>query len=210
MIGRPAEALDHLKRALAMARELGSLVLEMSTLDSLAELHRLGGRLDEAVRAGRASLSLARKIEHRRGEASALMTLGAIHGQMGEHHRSVALYEAALPLADGNHFEARVIVGLAAAQQRAGNLQAARRNAERALDSARRAGHRVEEGNALTVLALVELDERLLEHALRYAREASTIHEECGYQVGIARSLATRAEALSRTGDETAADHRPC
>lgn len=205
MLGRPREAHEQLVQALGLAQETGDRKTQMLALRTLAELHAQAGRLTEAHEACQSALELSREIRHRTGEVLCLLTLGDIQARLGEHVLSVKLHLEAVSLVDGIGAEVTATAALAAAQVRVGDVESARRNAQRALALARRCGYRVEEGNALTALARIDLEQSRPKDAARRARQACRIQEDCGYQLGVARALAVLAEATRRLGDESAA-----
>jgi DNA-binding SARP family transcriptional activator/Tfp pilus assembly protein PilF len=207
-LGLLAEARELSEQGLVLLRELGDRTQEIFTLRELAVLYAQLGRHAEALDLGRESLTLAREVGHPRAEAGALMALGEIHRLMGESARCVGLYEDALAIAADGHLEAEVRVGLAAGEQGAGDPTHARRNAERALATARESGYLRIEGIALTVLARVDLDEGRTDDAIRHAHESATLMEKIGCRLSLARSLLVLGLAVHRTSDtDTATAH---
>ena len=69
----------------------------------------------------------------------------------------------------------------------------------------RRAGFRVLEGQALTAVAAVHLDQGELDLAIRRARHAATLHHEAGHRLGEARTLLVLGHALRQGGDTESA-----
>jgi tetratricopeptide (TPR) repeat protein len=204
-LGRLAEAKEFSEQGLRLLRELGDRNQELFTLRELAVLHAQLGHRAEALALGGESLALARDIGHTRAEIGALMALGEIHLLAGEPARCVALCEDALAMTTDGHLQAEVRVALAAGQQSTGDTAHARRNAERALATAREAGYRRIIGQALGVLACVDLDEGRTDEAVRHARESATVLDEIGCRLLLARTLLVLSEALHRAGDSDAA-----
>jgi tetratricopeptide (TPR) repeat protein len=99
------EALDHLDRALAIAREIGDPWLETKTLNTLGETAYAMADPRTALERHRAALALARKTEDRyqhanalNGVATALQTLGHTGAAHRHWTEALAIYtELSLP-----------------------------------------------------------------------------------------------------------------
>ncbi len=85
-LGRPQAALDDLNEALRLSRTQPDSPLartnEGAALSGLAAVHSYLGDVRAALDANRDGLLLARRINHRRGEASQLAALGALIGKV--------------------------------------------------------------------------------------------------------------------------------
>jgi DNA-binding SARP family transcriptional activator/tetratricopeptide (TPR) repeat protein len=152
--GQLPEALDHLDQALALHRAAGSREGEADTLNNLAEVHLDAGRLVEARRLAQASLAIAEDAGDRRVQADACHTLAALDRREGAS--GAGWEDRALALARETGYaqgEARALVGLARDRLAAGAVADAVTAARTARDTARRAGYRLVEEEAVSVLA---------------------------------------------------------
>ena len=150
-------AAEHLTRALELHRGAGSREGEADTLNNLAEVHRDAGTLDEARRLAEAGLSLAVDTGDRRVEADACHTLATLHRLGGEPGADWDTRALAVSRSTGyRRGEALALLGLAGAHLGTGEVAQAVTAAREALDTARRAGYRLIEAEASTVLAAAE------------------------------------------------------
>jgi tetratricopeptide (TPR) repeat protein len=137
-----------------------------------------------------------------------LNTLGSIQRLL--HHRTTALdhHQRALRLAHERGVsgaEADALMGLGMIHNDLGDTSRARSEAQDALSLARRTGHRLREGQALTLLAIVDTTA----HAMRIGLEALEIHCETGYRLGQAQTHLALSEAYHRNHQPKAGDaHR--
>ncbi|MFC0436211.1 tetratricopeptide repeat protein [Kutzneria buriramensis] len=77
-LGRTDHAVESARGAIAVAREIGDLRLEVSALDDLADTYRAANDLDAARAAAEASVDLARTVHDTGLEAKSRTGLGAI------------------------------------------------------------------------------------------------------------------------------------
>ncbi|GFJ84020.1 AfsR/SARP family transcriptional regulator [Phytohabitans houttuyneae] len=150
------EALDHLTQALALTREIGDRGVEAYTLRDLAEVHRDRGEPRRALDLAQAAVAQARMLGEMRIEVDALNTLAAVHHRLGQDREALDLHRQALDLAGAGreqfpHIEA--YLGIAAACRGLGHTDQAVEHGQRALTAARRAGFRILEERARTILA---------------------------------------------------------
>ncbi len=156
--GRLDDALNHLDQALALHRAAGSREGEADTLNNLAEVHMDAGRFDEARQLAQTSLTIAQDAGDRRVETDAdahtLATPGSPGRTAGPGWRSWD--DRTLVLARDIGYargEALALIELAHSRLEIGDHSHALTAARAALDSARQAGYRLIEAEALTVLA---------------------------------------------------------
>jgi tetratricopeptide (TPR) repeat protein len=95
--GSPAEAEDHLERALAVSRRHGDRYTEVLSLLSLARLHLLVGD-DRAAAEVELSLELGRRFTMPHHVADALLVLGQSRLAGGDRPAAVALLEESVAL----------------------------------------------------------------------------------------------------------------
>jgi len=123
---------------------------------SLAEVRRDAGELDEAQRLAEASLSIAVDAGDRRVEADACHTLATLDRLCGGSGTSWDTRALMLAQAGGyRRGQALALLGLAGAHLAGGSPAQAAATAADALDISRRAGYRLVEAQALTMLAAV-------------------------------------------------------
>ncbi len=156
-LGRNGEALEHLRLAETLMRDLGALS-EVSCLLAIQAqaLSRLG-RAQEALDHARSGLELARKTGSRLWEAESLRSLAEIHtthrvdGEAADRAAALAYLEQALAVVDavgGHHEKSQLYTEIARAREAAGDLARALQ-AERAAraeelgESNRRAANRL-------------------------------------------------------------------
>jgi tetratricopeptide (TPR) repeat protein len=76
LLGRTAEAREHLEKALADFAEARSPTGQLSVLDELSQMHATLGEHDAAVATARRALALVRPTRDQRAQAVLLVTLG--------------------------------------------------------------------------------------------------------------------------------------
>jgi DNA-binding SARP family transcriptional activator len=196
-LGQFGEAMDHLRQALSMHREVGDRGAEVETGNELAAVLRDTGDHSAALVHAQAALTLARAIPYPPGEVDALNTLGTIHLRLG--HRSIAVdhhrQAHALARDTAHRFgEVHALIGLAAA--RWDGVAAGQ-----AIELANKVGYLVLEGQALTVLAAILLDQGESGEAADLATQALAAHRETGHRLGEAEALLVLGGVADRTGD---------
>jgi class 3 adenylate cyclase/tetratricopeptide (TPR) repeat protein len=208
--GQLAEALDHFRRGIALARArdavevLGWLLWEESTVWSeRGEAERASGRAREG-------LEIAERIESPSSQAMALLCLGRAVALEGDTRSAVSILERALSLAERVNlaWEPEILSDLALAQCALGARAQARAIAERALELAGNRGLLGIETRALCTLAHVELEggaATSLAETRRLLDRADARVEAIGYRVILPRLYELRADLARRQGDTRAA-----
>lgn len=97
-LGRHADALHHLRQAVALHRALGDPGGEGHAHLNLAWLVGQNGDAAAALAHGWDALRLFRAAGHVPGQANALNSIGFSHAQLGDHRRAVDSCRQALPL----------------------------------------------------------------------------------------------------------------
>jgi DNA-binding SARP family transcriptional activator/tetratricopeptide (TPR) repeat protein len=206
-LGRLGLAHGHLACALDLHRQAGKD--NADALRVMAALHRDAHRNAEAVECAQAAVALAGGAEHDpRTEAHALVTLGTIRHQLGQHEAAIDLHRRAFGLSTetGNRFpQTEALIGLAAAQLDRDQPAQANRHANDAVAIARDTGYRMLEGQALTILAQINLYRRRNDEAVDHAQHALAIHRETGHRLGEARTLLVLGRALAASASVDAA-----
>ncbi|HEY8471932.1 MAG TPA: BTAD domain-containing putative transcriptional regulator [Natronosporangium sp.] len=189
-LGELEHARSHLRRALALHREVGDRYGVSSDLTSLATAECDAGNLPGAL--DLATQALAEAAGDPANSARALSTLAEVQLRLGLPQLAIGHYRDALEFArqlGSPQAEAVGLIGVASVQHHLGQYDSAADHARRALELAREAGYRILEGRALTVLAEISLSQEAPEPARDYAQLALRIHQEAGYRVGADRAL---------------------
>jgi tetratricopeptide (TPR) repeat protein len=134
--------------------------------------------------------------------------LGNIRLHLDQYSRAVDHHQRALRLARETSNvgeEADALLGIAAARLAVDEHDQARDCADQASALARKAGLRILEGHATTILAGIDLAEGNADRAAAQAELALIIHRGTGHRLGIARTLQVLAVAIDRTLGATAA-----
>ncbi len=173
---------------LAELREklLGNLTrpeLQVSNLDSLANVYRLTGRIEEGIALYEQALEIARESGDRLGEGRVLGHLGNVYHTSGQVEEGIALYEAALAIAR-EHDDRRKIgielshLGLAYATL--GQGQRAIEYHQQALEIAQEVGDRRQEGLLHGHLGSVNRDMGHADQAIPFYEQALDIVRQIG------------------------------
>jgi CHAT domain-containing protein/Tfp pilus assembly protein PilF len=135
-IGERREALDHLQRALALARQLGSG--EANVLNNLGLVYSALGETQEAIRQYRQALAIPGAPSSDR--AAALNNLGTAHADLGNWDEAAESFDQAIAInrKQGDLYRlASTLNNLGLAQHYSGQIEAARTSYQEALDLAR-------------------------------------------------------------------------
>ncbi len=136
-LGRPREGLDHLQSSLALGVASRDRFGQAVALRELARTRFELGDSAAAVRLGERSLSLFRDLGQPRREAEVASDLGWFHTEAGDPERALAYLESALRRhrqAGYRRGEASALHVAARAERRRGDVQAARRRIEQAIE----------------------------------------------------------------------------
>ena len=199
LLGRFAEATDRATRSLALLREVGNHTGEAKALTVLAEVLADTGRHTEAIGLADAAVAITEDIGDSRIGAYALSVLAAIHGRLGHHTEAVARSEQALAAAraiDIPHAHVVAQIALATARARLGRYDLALDDVRHALDLASRGRYGVLEGQALTCLAEIHLNQGDLDTTVESGLQALDNHRRTGHRLGEARVLDVLGQAF--------------
>jgi adenylate cyclase len=159
-LGRWDEALERFRAALSLHERTGNLWMAAITHNNMGELYRLSGRPAEAVAAFERALVLAEQMGYAAGVALALTGRGASRVDLGEPDLGRAdLLEAELRFTALGRtvWFPDLYRLLASAELARGDLEAARKAADRAIEYARAGKARHQEAMSQRVLGEIAL-----------------------------------------------------
>jgi len=97
-VGRHADAIDHVRQALALFEQLDDRVGQAQTHLTLTRALERQSRHAEALDHARRALRHFRAADHADGQARALNAIGWFQAQLGDHHQALVCCEQALAL----------------------------------------------------------------------------------------------------------------
>ncbi|MEV6594775.1 AfsR/SARP family transcriptional regulator [Streptomyces acidicola] len=181
MMGRFAEAIDHLQQATALHRELGDTVGRSQALRDLGTTYLRLGRPDKATEYIRRSLALDRTHGNARGEGLALAKLGDAHQRLGRFDEAIDHLEQALTVlrADSDRWGEGITLDiLGTVHHRLHRHNSAIEHYHQALDALRDIGNRWDEAHTLSHLGDALLTTGDPEAAQIAWRQALAVFEE--------------------------------
>jgi tetratricopeptide (TPR) repeat protein len=206
-LGQLDEALANLAEAAEIAREIGERGGEAVIIFSQAAVHNETGNRPDALKLARAGIETTHDGGDRRHLADGLNTLGAIYASMGDHDAAQAHFERALAIAHQSFAfpETGALIGIAAAHLSHGSESQAAGYARRALDLAQKVGYQTLAGQALTLLAQIQLRLGNPVRARELANRALGNHRRTGRRLGEAQTLAVLGNVAMAVGDTSSA-----
>ncbi|MFC9848835.1 BTAD domain-containing putative transcriptional regulator [Streptomyces sp. NPDC060223] len=210
-MGRPAEAITLLDRALVLHARSGNKTSETVALSCLSTAHSDTGDHVRGLRLAQEAVASAQALQNRRLSANAWFSMGAAQERAGRPEAADS-YRLALHLAgtvDDRFPQASALLGLATLALRQDEPEEALAHAGQALALAREAEFGVLEACARHVLALARVllgDSRA---AVEEARRALEMHRRTGHRPGEARSHMVLGCAFAARGEpDRAFGHR--
>ena len=210
-LGRNHDAIERLRQALALYRQVGDGAGECDALSNLGVVHERLGRYQEALEHDRRALEGYRRVGDRHGEGFAVSNLGIVCSKLGRYQEALQHLRSGLEAfrAVGDRInEGRMLGNLADACWRHGLDSEAAGYAADALTVAEEVGNRT--GQAAAVGILGDLHQRRGDYprALEYHRRALGIYRSVGNRDGQVEALNGIGESLRHTGrPDLAADH---
>lgn len=192
-LGEVKKAIQYYDRTLDMAREVGDLRMECTTICHLGSSYARLGQMEKAVDYHKQALEIARQIGDREREAAALSNLGLAHHDFGEVDKAIGYYEQAVAITreiGHRQGESSILGNLGLTYIGLGEVEKAIEYYKRQLAIARQVGDRLGEGTALGNLgpAYARLGE--LEKAIGYLEQHLVIAREIGDRRGEGNTLA--------------------
>jgi ATP/maltotriose-dependent transcriptional regulator MalT len=206
--GRPAEAADWLRRAIAAARSAGLREVAGRALFNLGAIRHELGDIGQAEHCYTEALAELRPIGDGYGIARVLHALGMIRNQAGAQDEAMGFLDEACalkrrmgdPLGAANSEQARALILLAR-----GQTGAARTLLTAILDATGQLGERLARAHYLDSLAMVDLADHDPRSAQRHLAEAAALSAEVDNPSLAALIGIHRALALLAAGDLGAA-----
>jgi DNA-binding SARP family transcriptional activator/tetratricopeptide (TPR) repeat protein len=204
-LGRPDEALGHLKQAQVAYTALGYRAEHAYLHSSLGQVFTRQGRLRLAIEHNQKALALYREAGNPRGEARAIADIGGAHSAIGDYPAAVSYLERGIALAQQvgkPHQEGKVRKDLGVVRSRLGQQDQAVEQLGQALALIRVAGDRPVEADTLVALGDALAAQGNQDAAGDAWRQASVIFSAFDHQGGASTSSCPLAEH-----DDLAAHH---
>jgi len=209
LAGHLAEALEHVQRAHAIAREAGDRRGEGGALARLARIHGAQGRTLEALAHYQQALAIAREAGDRRGEGLIVGSLGVLHRHRGCTSEAREHAQQAIVIArevGDRRGESIADANLANIHHAQGRISEALEHYQQALAIDREVGHRRSEGITLGALANIHRDQGRTSEALEHYQQALAIAREMGDRRSEGVTLGNLGDLLFFQGDRLAAE----
>ncbi|MFD0202450.1 MULTISPECIES: AfsR/SARP family transcriptional regulator [Saccharothrix] len=203
-VGLPAQAVEHLERALALYRQVGDRSLQAATVNNIGVAHWQQGNLAEAADHFHRALAGYEELGDQRMRAPATNNHARILHALGRYDEAFELFERALTISrdNGNRTsEANALCGLAEVSDATGQCARTLDYARRALAIARATGHRSLEGSATRILGVAHRHCGDQDQALRHLDTALHIARAVGDIDQLVASLNALAAAHASTGN---------
>ena len=201
--GRHEDAIDHIRRSLALFGQAGDEVGRARAMGNLATVFWLLGRHGPAAEHYQQALALYRRTGDRTGEANSLTNLGKVELQIGRGEQAAHLHSQALALARqaaNRVVEATALTNLATTEVSLGRYEQAVTHNDQALALFRALGNRAGEASALTGRGVACTGLGRTGEATEHHRHALALFQENGERYGEACAHNGLGEAANATG----------
>lgn len=199
------EALDHCRRALAVAGEIGDRTEQLRNTGNMGVAYRDMGKSTEALQCFQKSVETSRKIGDRRREGLALQNIGSVHEFVtSDYGKAREFYFMALPIileTGDRNAEALILWSLGTVFWYQGDQGRASEYLNQAFEKAEAVGDRALMVGSLGFMGLVNWNLGQYSQALDYYDRALVLTRETGnkYQEGI--QLGNMAIVFQELGD---------
>jgi len=203
MEGRLQQAIEHFRKSLEIASDIGDRQAEAMTLNNLGVIHTRLNLWDQARHYLERARDIARQIGDRRLESQTLLNRGNNDGSRGLWISAIDDYHAALDIArqvGDSHLESQALGSLGRAYEHQGLFQAALNEYRQTHDLQREIVDR--QGEALTLHNMANSCAGLgqVEKALNCYNQALTIARDLANPDHVARIQAGRGHTYVRMG----------
>jgi tetratricopeptide (TPR) repeat protein len=198
------KAIEYLKQALKISREIGDRLGEGSSLSNLGLAYRNLGEYRKAIEYHEQSLEIRREIGDRLGEGSSLGNLGNAYFSLGEYRKAVEYYEQTLEISReiGDRLgEGSSLNNLGLAYHSLDEYRKAIEYYEQSLKIAREIGDRLGEGSSLGNLGNAYDSLGEYRKAIEYHEQHLEISREIGDRLGESNSLNNLGAACNSLGE---------
>ena len=212
-LGRPGQAIDHHRQALALSRAAGDRSGEAQTLGCLGLAETGLGRYEQAARHQQEAVAIYRAIGDRFGEARALGNLGLVRQRQGHYQEAAGYQEQTADLcreAGDRQGEAFALARLGVIDLRLGRHQPAAGYLRQALALFDELSDKISACEVLVKLGDVHAALGRNEHAAGNFEQAVAISREIGHLAQEADALNCLGDLLLRTGEPAKARARHC
>ncbi|MGH6903064.1 MAG: tetratricopeptide repeat protein, partial [Geminicoccaceae bacterium] len=203
-LGRAADALPRLERALEAFREIGDLHGEGAALGNLGNAYAALGELRQAIEHHQRALIISREIGDRRAEGQDLGNLGNAYAALGKPQLAIEHYQQRLAIAreiGDPQGEGQALGNLGLAYADLGELRRAIEHHEQQLAIARKIGDRRGEGAALGNLGGAHFRLGELQRAIEHHEQDLAIAREIGDRRGEGQAFGNLGNAYYSLGE---------
>ena len=204
-LGKHAEAITHLRRALDLLRDSDDHDGRARVLGNLANVYDHLGRYSEALDSNQLALDVYRRIGDRQREGVALGSIGVLYARLGRHVEAADHQRQAAAIGrevGDRRIETYAVANLGDVYERLGRYDDALDHLEQALKNSREIGDRRAEGELLTALGAIHRRQDRVADALDSLEQALALGREIGDRRLEVETLNTLGETL-RTVAET-------
>jgi len=184
-------AEEHYQRALNVYTEMGYQPGRVRSTNCLGVVRRRRRDFGNALTMSREALAVAEERGYARERIVIQEAIGDVYAERGEYEPARRAYDTTYALAEqiapDSDLTVQVVRRLGDLELAVGNLDAATRYAERALDLARRLRDRYEEGCGLRLYGLIRAEAGDLEGAAAALSEAGEMFSSLGIRYELAR-----------------------
>ena len=200
--GEPGAAVEHYAEGAQVARTAQDWDVEADALQRLSRAYMATGRYEEAKAVLEKLPSASSNAADRQKLAGIRVAQGELKRRQGDFQGALALYSEALPLLEGSIEQtATVLNNIGLVYRSLGDLPAAARLLQRALEVHRRLGNRREEATALFNLGGVAWESWDLERARTLYEQARQAASEVGNRQMEAQALGSLGTVFDKSGD---------
>lgn len=168
------DALDYLKKALAMEKKLGREKWQALNLEIMGDVYQHWGEFNKALGLTRQALAIRQKRRERSKTADLLSDMGSLHASLGQLEKAARAHQEALAIYEGLMMQrktAHSLSSLGGIFRRWGRYEQALAHVERALAIHRKADRPPDIASELGLLAS-------LQKSLNRKKEAKASYEE--------------------------------
>jgi tetratricopeptide (TPR) repeat protein len=202
-LGKAADALEPLNRALSLAIQLEYEATSANVLQALGIAYKDLDKPADALNYYRQSLAMKRQADNKSGMAASLNEIGLIQARLGQSTDAAASYQEALKLRRGIGDQrgiGNVLINLASLHQDTGRYDAALAALKEALQIERELDNEQLVALCLNFIGSIDFAKGQIDDAVTYFEQALAMRERIKVPGDIADTLHNLAEASARLG----------